>query len=144
MEGSPSPAESPSVTTHLRVRYSETDQMGTFYNSRALEWFEVGRTEYLRQRGLAYREMEQRGLMLPLVEAHLEFLGRAQYDDELELTVRADMVSRARMRFHVDIAHADTGQGICRGWTVHALVNADGRPTRPPAWLDELFGPANR
>ena len=58
--------------TKLRVRYSETDQMGTFYNSRALEWFEVGRTDWLRQAGIPYAEMEQRGALLPLVEAHVQ------------------------------------------------------------------------
>ena len=55
----------------LRVRYSETDQMGTFYNSRALEWFEVGRTEIMRAKGMTYVEWEKQGYMLPLVEAHV-------------------------------------------------------------------------
>lgn len=60
----------------LRVRYSETDQMGTFYNSRALEWFECGRTELMRRRlGMTYAALEGRGVFLPLVEAHLEFQG---------------------------------------------------------------------
>ena len=70
----------------LRVRYSETDQMGTFYNSRALEWFECGRTELMRRRlGLSYAELEAKGVFLPLVEAHLEFQGGARYDDLLEI-----------------------------------------------------------
>lgn len=55
----------------FRVRYSETDQMGTFYNSRPLEWFECGRTELLRAAGLAYAEMERRGVLLPVVESHV-------------------------------------------------------------------------
>ena len=64
---------------NLRVRYSETDQMGTFYNSRALEWFECGRTEWMRNRlGLSYAGLEARGVFLPLVEAHLEFRGGAR------------------------------------------------------------------
>ena len=55
----------------LRVRYSETDQMGTFYNSRALEWFECGRTELMRRRlGMSYAVLEARDVFLPLVEAH--------------------------------------------------------------------------
>ena len=65
----------------FRVRYSETDQMRTYYNSRALEWFERGRTELLRAMGKTYREMERLGVMLPVTEAHVEFLGRAEYDD---------------------------------------------------------------
>jgi len=125
-------------TTKLRVRYSETDQMGTFYNSRALEWFEVGRTDWLRKAGIPYAEMELRGALLPLVEAHVQFHGRAKYDDELELVTSAEMAGKARMRFEIEISHV-SGQPVAGGYTVHAIVNADGRPIRPPAWLLEAM-----
>src|ERR1039457_3069705 len=85
----------------FRVRYSETDQMGTFYNSRALEWFEVARTELLRSSGMAYTEMESRGLMLPLVESHVQYQGRARYDDLLKMAASAAMDGKARVRFEV-------------------------------------------
>ncbi len=124
-------------TMRLRVRYSETDQMGTFYNSRALEWFECGRTELLRQLGIAYREMEPRGVMLPLVESHVEYLGRAVYDDELELTTRAEMAGKARIRFEIDIVNITTGDPLVHGYTIHAIVSPDGRPIRPPAWFTD-------
>ncbi|MHC4563167.1 MAG: acyl-CoA thioesterase [Planctomycetota bacterium] len=128
-------------TTRLRVRYSETDQMGTFYNSRALEWFECGRTELLRQLGVPYREMESRGVMLPLVESHVAYLGRACYDDELELQTAAEMTGKARVRFDVQITNVATDQPVARGWTVHAIVSADGRPVRPPQWfIDAVNG----
>jgi acyl-CoA thioester hydrolase len=122
-------------TTILRVRYSETDQMGTFYNSRALEWFEVARTEWLRATGTSYAEMEHMGVGLPLVEAHVEYLGRARYDDELRVEVAAEMTGKARLRFDVSISHADGSGDVCRGYTVHATVNGDGKPIRPPAWF---------
>jgi acyl-CoA thioester hydrolase len=122
-------------TTQLRVRYSETDQMGTFYNSRALEWFECGRTELLRSIGLTYREMEGRGLFLPLVEAHVEYLGRAQYDDLLLLTTSLRFVGRARVQLHVEIVNAQTGQSVARGYTIHAFTNREGRAIRPPDWF---------
>jgi len=126
----------------FRVRYSETDQMGTFYNSRALEWFEVGRTELLRELGGAgsYAEMEARGVMLPLVEAHVEYLGRARYDDELSMSVSAGLCGRARVRFDVEIVHAATAAGVARGYTVHAVTNGDGRPVRPPSWFTQALG----
>jgi acyl-CoA thioester hydrolase len=129
-------------TTTLRVRYSETDQMGTFYNSRALEWFEVARTETLRSLGLPYAEMESRGALLPLVEAHVEYLGRAQYDDELTLTARLAPQGKARLRFDVDVRHAGSGDPVTRGWTVHAITDPAGKPIRPPAWLKELLTPS--
>ena len=124
--------------TILRVRYSETDQMGTFYNSRALEWFEVGRTDWLRQAGIPYAEMELRGALLPLVEAHVQYHGRARYDDELELITTAQMAGKASMRFEVAIAHV-SGDRVASGYTLHAIVNAEGKPIRPPAWLSEAM-----
>jgi acyl-CoA thioester hydrolase len=123
----------------IRVRYSETDQMGTFYNSRVLEWFEVGRTEALRQAGMAYTQMEARGVMLPLVEAHVKYLGRARYDDLLSMEVRIQGQGKARVRFDVEVQHAESGQPVAAGYTVHAVSNPQGRAMRPPAWLTELI-----
>ena len=125
----------------LRVRYSETDQMGTFYNSRALEWFEQGRAELLRSLGKPYREMEQLGVMLPVVDAHIEFLGRAEYDDVLRILSIASMSGKARLRVDVDIEHAETARPVCRGYTVHAVTNLAGKPIRPPEWLASIVPP---
>ena len=121
--------------TTLRVRYSETDQMGTFYNSRALEWFECGRTELLRAMGLPYTELEARGLFLPLVEAHVEFLGRARYDDLLQLTTTMRLAGRARTRLEVQIVNAETGKSVAWGYTVHVFIDGAGKPVRPPEWF---------
>ena len=126
----------------IRVRYSETDQMGTFYNSRALEWFEVGRTEALRDAGVPYAEMESRGAMLPLVEAHVEYLGRARYDDELRIRTRISQAGRARLRFDLHIAHTDGRGDVARGHTIHAITDAEGKPIRPPQWLLDAIGDA--
>ena len=129
--------------TEFRVRYSETDQMGTFYNSRALEWFECGRTEFLRQLGIPYADMERRGVMLPLVEAHVEYLSRARYDDLLRVAVTAAMAGKARLRFNVRIALAAGDQPVAAGYTVHAIVAPDGKPIRPPPWLLEAVARAS-
>jgi acyl-CoA thioester hydrolase len=127
----------------LRVRYSETDQMGTFYNSRALEWFECGRTELMRHKlGMSYAALEARGVFLPLVEAHLEFQGGARYDDLLEITSAADISGRAKLRFEVQIHHAESRKPVVRGYTVHAFTDRPGKPIRPPAWFVELLARA--
>ncbi len=118
----------------IRVRYSETDQMGTFYNSRALEWFECGRTEAARQLGIPYAEMEARGLMLPLTEARVFYHGRARYDDLLEVETKIGMTGKARIRFDVDIRHVG-GERVASGYTVHAVTDSGGRPMRPPDWF---------
>ena len=99
----------------FRVRYSETDQMGTFYNSRVLEWFECGRTEWLRAAGMPYAEMEGRGVFLPVIEAHVRYLGRARYDDELEMSISAGMSGKASVRFDVRMAQAAEWAGRGRG-----------------------------
>src|ERR1039457_6393324 len=105
----------------LRVRYSETDQMGTFYNSRALEWFECGRTELMRRRlGLSYAELEAKDVFLPLVEAHLEFQGGARYDDLLDVASTVELSGRAKIRFDVHITQNASGKPVVRGYTVHA------------------------
>ncbi len=124
----------------LRVRYSETDQMGTFYNSRALEWFECGRTELMRRRlGMSYAALEARGVFLPLVEAHLEFLGGARYDDLLEVASVVQLSGRARLRFEVQVNQSEGGKPVVRGWTVHAFTDRQGKPIRPPAWFLEML-----
>ena len=121
--------------TTIRVRYGETDQMGTFYNARALDWFECGRTELLRKIGMPYAEMESRGVFLPVVEAHLEFQGRARYDDLLEMTTSAQFEGRARLRCEVTLVQAHTKLPVVKGYTIHAFTNSEGRPMRPPAWF---------
>jgi acyl-CoA thioester hydrolase len=120
----------------LRVRYSETDQMGTFYNSRALEWFECGRTELMRNRlRMSYTVLEEKGVFLPLVEAHLEFQGGARYDDLLRITSAVELQGRAKLRFDVEITHSGTGKPVVRGYTVHAFTDTRGKPIRPPEWF---------
>ncbi len=133
--------EHPRHTVQFRVRYSETDQMGTYYNSRALEWFEYGRTELCRALGKPYRDMERLGLLLPVSEAHLEFVGRAQYDELLAMTTTASMAGRARLRFDVQIASAESDRLVCRGYTIHAVTDPTGKPIRPPRWLVDLIEP---
>ena len=129
----------------LRVRYSETDQMGTFYNSRALEWFECGRTEFMRHKlGLPYATVERRGVLLPLVEAHLEFQGGARYDDLLSVTTTAQLAGRARLRFDVQIHQSEGGQPVVRGYTVHAFTDFKAKVIKPPPWfLDRLQAAAS-
>ncbi len=125
---------------NLRVRYSETDQMGTFYNARALEWFECGRTEWMRHRlGLSYAALEGKGVFLPLVEAHLEFRGGARYDDLLAVSTSAAFSGRARLRFDVEIAHQSTSNPVVRGYTIHAFTDATRKPIRPPEWFVDLI-----
>jgi acyl-CoA thioester hydrolase len=142
-ENTPDPVTPPAFWEHVmtfRVRYSETDQMGTFYNSRPLEWFECGRTELLRSLGIPYTLMESKGAFLPLVESHVEYLGRARYDDLLRLTTRMTFSGRARLRCDVEAVNAETDKPVVKGYTIHAFADATGKAMRPPAWLLTALG----
>jgi len=123
----------------IRVRYSESDRMGTYYNSRLLEWMEVGRSELMRSAGTPYSEWEARGVMAPIVESHLKFTGRAGYDDLLHIETTCIKEGRARVRFESIVTQAAEGAPVAEGWTIHALTDPDGRPLRPPKWVDKFL-----
>jgi acyl-CoA thioester hydrolase len=132
-------ADSRSRVTRVRVRYADTDRMGIAYHANYLVWFEVGRTEWLRAGGWTYREMEEDGVSLPVIEAHCEYRQPARYDDEIEISTAATVLSEVRIRFDYE-ARLTRGSGpAATGHTVHAAVGADGRPRRlPPRVLEYL------
>ena len=90
--------EGRAVETELRVRYSETDRMGIVYHGAYVTWFEVGRTEWLRETGWSYREMESDGIALPVIEARCEYRQPARYDDDIEIATRATVRRPVRSR----------------------------------------------
>ena len=125
-------------STRIRVRYAETDKMGVVYYANYLVWFEIGRTDWLRQTGWTYREMEQDGVSLPVIEAHCEYRQPARYDDDLEIRTRARLLTPVRIRFDYDIVRAGD-VAAASGYTVHAAVNTAGRPCRLPGRVQEMF-----
>lgn len=127
-------------TTRLRVRYADTDRMGVVYYANYLVWFEVGRTEWLRAAGWSYREMEQEGLRLPVIEARCEYRQPARYDDEIEIRTRATLVTPVRVRFDYDVTRGADAAVSAVGYTVHAAVDAAGKPCRLPARVREILG----
>ena len=82
----------PRSLSRVRVRYAETDTMGVVYYANYFVWFEVGRTDLLRQGGWSYREMERDGFSLPVIEAHCAYQQPARYDEELEIRTSAALV----------------------------------------------------
>ncbi len=119
-------------TASVRVRYAETDRMGVVYYANYLVWFEVARTEWLRHAGWIYREMEQEGVSLPVIEAHCEYRRAARYDDELEIRTRGTLLSPVRVRFDYEIWRAGDDAALACGHTVHAGTDSTGRPCRLP------------
>jgi acyl-CoA thioester hydrolase len=126
-------------STLVRVRYAETDRMGVVYYSNYLVWFEVGRTEWLRQTGWSYREMETDGVSLPVIEAHCEYRQPARYDDEIEIVTRAMLLTPIRIRFDYDILRRHDQSLAAVGYTVHAALDLNGRPCRLPERVRSLL-----
>ncbi len=127
------------TTSIVRVRYAETDQMGIVYYANYLVWFEIGRTEWLRETGWTYREIERDGLMLPVIEAHCEYRQGARYDDELEIRTRARLKSPVRIQFDYQIVRRADEAAIADGFTVHVTLDRQGRPIRLPARVKDLL-----
>jgi acyl-CoA thioester hydrolase len=127
-----------SVST-VRVRYAETDKMGVVYYANYLVWFEVARTDWLRDTGWTYRAMEQEGFGLPVIEAHCDYKISARYDDEIQIQTTARLVSAVRLAFDYTLVRASDAAVVASGYTVHASVDASGRPVRLPARVKELF-----
>jgi len=121
------------------VRYAETDKMGIVYYANYLVWFEVGRTDFLRERGWSYREMEDDGLSLPVVEAGCTYRRAALYDDELEVRTTGVLLSPVRVRFDYQVVRPADAATVADGHTVHASLDRTGRPARLPARASEVF-----
>ena len=109
-----------SGASRVRVRYAETDQMRVAYHANFFVWFEVGRTDLLRQIGWSYREMEQAGFQLPVIEAHCRFLKPARYDDEIEIRTVGRLVSAVRVQFEYEAVRVADEVVAATGQTLHA------------------------
>jgi acyl-CoA thioester hydrolase len=125
--------------TRVRVRYAETDQMGVVYYANFLVWFEVARVEWLRQGGWSYRDIEHDGTALPVIEAHCEYRHPARYDDEIEIAARATLLTPVRVRFDYDVVRVADDTLAAVGHTVHAAVDAGGKPCRLPPRVREML-----
>jgi acyl-CoA thioester hydrolase len=125
--------------THYRVIYGDTDTMGVAYHANYLRWFEIGRTELLREWGLPYREIEARGFLLPVAEASCKYLQPAHYDDVLTIEATLDPNIRGSLKIDYRILSEDRETVHATGFTRHAFVNPDGKVIRPPKFFLDLI-----
>ncbi|MCR8643715.1 acyl-CoA thioesterase [Paenibacillus sp. N1-5-1-14] len=144
-----------------RVRYQETDQMGVVYHANYLNWFEIGRTELIREMGYPYQVVEQKGLLLPVVEAEMKFHTPARYDDRIVIYTRIQSYTAIKVEFNSQIrrisedamasdemnmqADGDPqGELLVSGATRHVWVNRAFRPVRLDKELPELYALINQ
>lgn len=130
--------------TSIRVRYAETDQMGYVYYGHYAMYYEVARVESLRQLGLTYKEIEEMGVMMPVLENHSRYLAPARYDDLLRIVTTLREKPGVRIKFEYDIYNSENTL-IHKGETVLVFINkATNKPCRqPPAMekvLERFFG----
>lgn len=140
----------------LRVRYQETDQMKVVYHANYLNWFEIGRTEWVRHADMSYSDLEKQGLLLPVTHLEASFLQPARYDDWVTVCTRVVEMTAVRVRFESAIVSGDLslehgisyrgdeppGELLVRGGTRHVWVNAAWKPVRldreAPAFYERL------
>lgn len=125
--------------TNFRVCYAHTDKMGVVYYGNYLTMLEVGRTETMRELGISYHEMEERGILMPAVEAHMVYKKPAKYDDLLTIVTVVERFPKAKIKFKSEIFNQN-GEILADGYVVLAFVNKNtGRPTRCPEYLLRLL-----
>ena len=121
--------------TPITVRYAETDMMGVVYHGSYLPWFEVGRTDLMKQYGLPYRQLEAEGFFLPVLEVGARYLKPARYDDPLTIVTTLREKPLLRIKLEYEVRRGD--ELLATGFTLHAFIDRAGRPVRPPASFQE-------
>jgi len=127
--------------TQVRVRYGETDQMGYVYYGNYAMYYEVARVESLRQLGLSYKELEDMGVMLPVLENKSKFLSAALYDDLLRIVTTIREKPGVRIKFEYEIFN-EADKLIHQGETLLVFVDKkNGKPCRPPKVFEQILEP---
>ncbi|QGU96594.1 YbgC/FadM family acyl-CoA thioesterase [Clostridium bovifaecis] len=135
--------------TNIKVRYVETDQMGIVHHSNYYAWFEVGRTEFIKDSGMSYSEIEAEKIMIPVVESGCKYIEGAKYEDELIIETYIDKLSPAKAIFSYNVIREKDNKILAKGNTTHAFVDSETfrvinlRKKKPDVWekLLELYSP---
>jgi acyl-CoA thioester hydrolase len=125
----------------VRVRYSETDQMGVVYHGNYAQYFEMGRVEWLRNLGVSYKWMEDNGIMLPVVSLQINYKKPAYYDDRITVKTVFKRQTSVKIEFDYEI-YNEKQELLTTASTMLVFVDMKTkRPTIPPAYVsDKLVG----
>jgi len=123
----------------IRVIYADTDAMGIVYHTNYIKWFEIGRTELLRDMGIYYAVFESRGFNLPLTKAYCHYLLPARYDQVLLIETKIEYIKRASVKFNCSIWDEQQEKKLVEGYTVHACTNSEGKIVRIPEDVVDLI-----
>ncbi len=120
------------VDIDIRVRYAETDQMGVAYYANYLVWFEVGRSEFCREKGFCYTDLESLGYKLVVTDAHCRYRNSARYDETLTVRTWLKGVNRRMVTFAYRILRKEKEEVIAEGETQHLCIDFNGKPKSLP------------
>ncbi len=124
----------------LRVRYAETDQMGVAYKGNYLVWFEVGRSEFCRQHGFSYQEMERNSeRFLVVATVQCRYLAPLRYDSEFVVRTRIKKLRRRTVTFAYELLDPQDEKVYAQGETTHGVTNREGKPKSLPEHYGELL-----
>ena len=125
--------------TTLRVRYAETDQMGFVYYGVYAQYYEVGRVEAMRSLGFSYREMEESGVLMPVINLTIDYKKRALYDDEVRIVTTVKEMPSVRITFHYECFNQKNELLNTGSVTLVFIDKAKNKPMQPPSWFMEGF-----
>jgi acyl-CoA thioester hydrolase len=128
------------IETTVRVRYAETDAMGVVYHTNYLIWFEVGRGEYMRQKGGDYADFEAQGVYLPVSEIDARFMAPARYSDLVTIRTWVEELRSRSLTLAYEAVMRETGQVLVTGHTRHICTNREGLVRVIPKKMRELLG----
>lgn len=114
--------------TRVRVRYGETDQMGIVYHANYFVWFDIGRTEFFRSLKLSYKELEERNVLLPVIDVGCTYKISAKYDDEIIIKTRVESLKGVKLKFVYEIVRSIDNVVLAEGYTEHAFVDKELKP----------------
>ena len=121
----------------IRVRYSETDQMSFVYHGNYAQYFEMGRTEWLRELGITYKNMEESGIMLPVISLNINFIKPAKYDDLLSLKTNLIKKPTAKIDFNYELRNESDELLTTANSTLVFVNMKTNRPMRIPTSILE-------
>ena len=130
--------------TSFIVRYAETDQMGIVHHSNYAIWYEAGRTNFLKDVGISYSSIEEKGVLLPLYELNCKFISPAKYEDEIIVITNLKSLSRVRIIFSYQVIDAMNNKLIATGDTMHAWTDKTLKPVNAEKIIPEVYAILNK
>ncbi|WP_315117154.1 thioesterase family protein [uncultured Clostridium sp.] len=123
----------------IKVRYAETDKMGIVYHANYYTWFEIGRGEYILKSGMTYKYMEDKGIMMPLVETYCKYIEGAKYDDSIIIETFVKELSPIKVIFNYNVIREEDGKLLAKGYTSQVFINDNFKiinlkKTHPDVW----------